>query len=373
MSTRAKEHKSTGIQENCRLPIADCQLKIGNWKLAIILTCALLLSGPGCKKTVQETGNKTAFEIDKAYQKGPLAVHIRVDKSRITIAQTLLVDVETTIGPGYEVNVPEIGKDLNDFGVLDRQNLGDRLDANNNVVSTARYRLEPFLSGRFAIPSLTFEFHDVNQKSGKTYELTTEPVDIEVASLLGNQRDKLTIVDIVGVVSMPGGVILLWFVPAAAAIAGAAGIWWYLRKQKVRSAVRIFKPAYEVAYARLQALINRDLLKQGQVKEFYEGVSDILRHYIEDRFELRAPERTTEEFLAEIRDTGVLTEAHRKVLVEFLTHCDLVKFAKHSPTTEQVQRTFDLAKNFIEQTKSDERQIDVTDMVSAQPVGAGGA
>jgi hypothetical protein len=37
-----------------------------------------------------------------------------------------------------------------------------------------------------------------------------------------------------------------------------------------------------------------------------------------------------------------------------------VKFAKHSPTTEQIQMTFDLVKEFIEKTKSDERRIDVT-------------
>ena len=139
--------------------------------------------------------------------------------------------------------------------------------------------------------------------------------------------------------------------------------------RKAKAAIRIFKPAHEIAYARLQALIQQDLIKAGKVKEFYEAISDILRHYIEDRFELRAPERTTEEFLVEIRDTGVLSEADRKALTEFLTHCDLVKFAKHSPTNEQIQHTFDLAKNFIEQTKSDEKQIDVTDRVEAVAAG----
>jgi hypothetical protein len=334
-----------------------------------MVTCALLLSGLGCKKAGSSAQNKPVFEIDKVYQKGPLTAHIRVDKGKITIAQTLLVDVETAIGAGYEVNAPQIGKDSNNFGVLDKQNLGSRLDANNNVVSTTRYRLEPVMTGKLVIPPFTFEFHDFNN----TYELTAEPIDIEVTSLLGQQAGKVAMADIEDVVGMRGSLILWLLLPAAVLIAGAGGIWWYLRKQKIKAAIRIYKPAYEVAYARLQALINRDLLKQGRVKEFYEGVSDILRHYIEDRFELKAPERTTEEFLAEIRDTGVLSDSHRKSLADFLTHCDLVKFAKHNPTAEQVQRTFDLAKNFIEQTKSDERQIDVTDMVAAQPVGAGGA
>ena len=53
------------------------------------------------------------------------------------------------------------------------------------------------------------------------------------------------------------------------------------------------------------------------------------------------------------------------MLGEFLTHCDLVKFAKHDPTTEQVQRTFDLVKDFIERTKSEQRKVDVTDNLDA--------
>jgi hypothetical protein len=88
-----------------------------------------------------------------------------------------------------------------------------------------------------------------------------------------------------------------------------------------------------------------------------------LRHYIEDRFELRAPERTTEEFLYELKFTRELSEGQKGDIEEFLTLCDLVKFAKHAPTVEQVQRTFNLVKEFIEKTRSDERKIDVTDKV----------
>jgi len=54
-------------------------------------------------------------------------------------------------------------------------------------------------------------------------------------------------------------------------------------------------------------------------------------------------------------------------LGEFLKLSDLVKFAKHNPTTEQIQKTFDLVKNFIEKTKSDEKKIDVTEqMIEAE-------
>jgi hypothetical protein len=328
------------------------------------ITCAILLSFAGCKKTGQSAQKQPVFEIDKPYSRGPLTVHVRVDKNKITIADTLWLEFETAIRAGYDVNMPKVDKVLENFGIVDWQNLGNRLDANNNVVSTYRYRLEPFLSGKFAIPAFTFEFRDANEQTDKTYQLETEPVDIDVNSLLGEQRGKLSIADIEDVVDMPAKMIWWWILPAAA-VGGAAGLWLYFRRKKTKAAIRIFKPAHEIAYARLQLLIQQDLIKEGKIKEFYEGVSDILRHYIEDRFELRAPERTTEEFLFEIRDTGALSQEHTKSLAEFLTHCDLVKFAKHNPTNEQIQHTFDLAKNFIEQTKSDTKQIDVTAKVTA--------
>ena len=65
-----------------------------------------------------------------------------------------------------------------------------------------------------------------------------------------------------------------------------------------------------------------------------------------------------------------LATTDKQVLEEFLTHCDLIKFARHVPATDQVQRTFDLVKDFIERTKSDEHKVDVTDMVRAAQTNA---
>ena len=315
----------------------------------------------GCEKN---TGGKkeTKFEIDKDYQQGPVTVHVRVDKAKITIADTFLLELEAASGPGFEVRMPKVDKVLENFGIVDLEDFGNKLDENNNVVSRYRYKLEPFLSGSFKIPAFTFEFYDVNSPDNKKYEITTEPIDIEVASLLGEQRAELKIADIEGVVDMPAKPSYWWvWVLCAAGIIAAAGFWVHLRRKRIKELVRIFKPAHEIAYERLRALVREDLVKAGKIKEFYERLSDILRHYIEHRFNLRAPERTTEEFLAELPSAGVLAQSEQERLGEFLRHCDLVKFAKYAPTAEQIQKTFDLVKDFIETTKSDEKKIDVTE------------
>jgi hypothetical protein len=334
-----------------------------------LIICAVLLACAGCRKNTKSAGDKKAFEIDKNYQRGPLTVHVRVDKAKVTIADTFLLELEAAIGPGYEVRMPKVDKVLENFGIVDWDNLGNKLDENNNVVSRHQYRLEPFLSGTYPIPAFTFEFYDVNNPKDNKYELTTEPIDIEVTSLLGEQRAELKIANIEGVVNMPAkpSYWWIWLFPTTGVVAGVI-FWLNRRRQQAKELVRIFKPAHEIAYDRLQALVEQDLVKAGKIKEFYEQISDILRHYIEHRFNLHAPERTTEEFLAELTSANVLSKPDQDRLREFLQHCDLVKFAKYNPTTEQIQKTFDLVKDFIETTKSDEKKIDVTEIDSKQVI-----
>ncbi|HEW78511.1 MAG TPA: hypothetical protein ENH34_00890 [Phycisphaerales bacterium] len=340
-----------------------------------LIICALLLVCNGCEKSADTRSKKTEFEIDKDYQRGPLTVHVRADKTKMTIAETVLLELEAAIEAGFEVQMPKVGKELENFGIVDWDNLGDKLDENNNVVRRYQYRLEPFLSGTFSIPAFTFEFYDVNSPEESKYELTTEPIDIEVTSLLGEQRAELVIADIEGVVRMPekNSFWWLWTLGAAGIVtAGIAG-WLYLRQKRRSELIRIFRPAHEIAYEHLQALVKDDLVKKGKIKEFYEQISNILRHYIEYRFNLRAPEKTTEEFLIVLATTELLDADDKQDLEEFLKHCDLVKFAKHNPATEQIQKTFDLVKNFIEKTKSEEKTIDVTETNVEQAVEAGGA
>ncbi len=357
------------------------KIRAKNLFLLQILCClGLLLILAGCEKSA-DGKKETTFEIDKDYQRGPLAVHVRVDKARVTIADTFTLELEAAIGQGYEVQMPKVDKVFENFGIVDWENLGDKLDENNNVVSKYQYKLEPFLSGTFQLPAFTFEFYsldfardrDVNSTdpatarsavtSDKKHEITTEPIDIEVTSLLGEQRAELKIADIEGVVEIPVKPSYWWvWVLSVTAIIAGAFFWLNRRRHKAEELVRIFKPAHEIAYERLRVLVKQDLIKAGKIKEFYERLSDILRHYIEHRFNMRAPERTTEEFLAELPSSNALSQSDQERLGEFLRHCDLVKFAKYNPTAEQVQRTFDLVKDFIETTKSDEKKIDVTEV-----------
>ena len=123
---------------------------------------------------------------------------------------------------------------------------------------------------------------------------------------------------------------------------------WYTRQRTLRP--QRVAPPWETALGRLTALENKGWREAGKIEPYYVELSAILRHYIEDRFEIRAPERTTPEFLGEASGSGVLSDDHQRMLASFLRYSDRVKFAKFEPTNEDAARNFADVKRFIEET-----------------------
>lgn len=113
------------------------------------------------------------------------------------------------------------------------------------------------------------------------------------------------------------------------------------------------RPAHEIAYEQLEKLKGKDLIRQGRIKEYYSEVSDIIRHYLGNRFLLKAPEMTTEEFLFYVRDYSRLISAHKTLLRGFLLACDLVKFAKYVPPLEEMDEISVSAKKLVDETKEE--------------------
>ena len=129
---------------------------------------------------------------------------------------------------------------------------------------------------------------------------------------------------------------------------------WHFLKKNRKEQYGPKRPAHEIAYEQLEALKVKDYIGKGLIKEYYTEVSDIIRHYLENRFRLKAPEMTTEEFFASARDASELAGEHKNLLKEFLLCCDLVKFAKYAPSVDEVNSILYSAKHFIDQTRENE-------------------
>ena len=124
--------------------------------------------------------------------------------------------------------------------------------------------------------------------------------------------------------------------------------WWQKRRLQIA-----FVPPIP-AHVRAKQKLDEALALISQPKPFVVAVSDTARTYLEERFQFRAPERTTEEFLRELGGTKLLLPEQKDSLGNFLASCDLVKFAKYEPGENELRELHGSAVKLVEETQPNE-------------------
>ena len=109
------------------------------------------------------------------------------------------------------------------------------------------------------------------------------------------------------------------------------------------------KPAHERAMLELGRLEARALLSEGKAKEFYSELADILRRYLDRRFQMETLELTTFEILKNLKENEFDVRLTEKIK-ELLEHSDLVKFAKFIPPPSSADTMTDHLKEVVEKT-----------------------
>ena len=153
--------------------------------------------------------------------------------------------------------------------------------------------------------------------------------------------------DIKPPIEISDGSTWLWWTLILVALAVAAFLiwrWWKNRK------TNIVLPPPVPAHIRAKKKLDEALALITQPKPFVIVVSDTARAYLEERFNFRAPERTTEEFLLELGGTMLLLPEQKESLGGFLASCDLVKFAKYEPGENELRGLHGSALRLIEET-----------------------
>ncbi len=284
------------------------------------------------------------------FQPGVLiTVKAGVDKATAAIGDKIKYTIFIEKDKDIEIEPFVFGQNLGNFAIKDFGSI--RSAFFNKEKISQWYILDTYITGKTTIPKVTVKYKRKNDKDWSQIEAGEVP--IEVKSIL-DDAPNIQMRDIKDPVALPSR-INKYFVLACLLLLVISGLsaGYFLKKNKKGDTIPK-KPAHEIAYEQLEALRIKDYIGKGLIKEYYTEVSDIIRHYLENRFRLKAPEMTTEEFLVSAKDAAELISEHKNLLKEFLLCCDLVKFAKYAPALDEVNSIFDSAKHFIDQTKENE-------------------
>ena len=314
------------------------------------LLMLLLLIVPlavGCGTATEEKAKPPAPPISTVEQ-GPVRVTAEVTPAEPALSDRPKLVVTIDHEPEVAVKMLPFGERIGEFRVLGEETSLPQVKENRDVV-TQTFTLEPLATGRQEVWPVMVDYVDNRPGSDRqTHTFETKPLFVNVTSEITSENPVLgELRPASGLLALPFSyVVVLWSV-AGGLVVLLVAIYLVKRhrnKEKIYLA-KILTPS-EMAAAELNELVSSGLANR-DIKEFYVGLTGIVRRFIERTTGVRAPEQTTEEFLREVsrRDNFDPNEGRR--LKSFLESADLVKFAAYMPEDEAITRSIDRAKVFI--------------------------
>jgi hypothetical protein len=145
-----------------------------------------------------------------------------------------------------------------------------------------------------------------------------------------------------------------WVAGGAALAVATFFVIRYLRRRARRPRAevpeqQVAEPLHVRTLAALEEIGRRNLWQQGLVKQYQSEVTDVLRAYIEERFQVPAMESTTDELLAALNMSS-MSASQREQLANILRMADMVKFAKWTPLPVENEQLLAGAVKLVQQT-----------------------
>jgi len=295
-----------------------------------------------------------SFYTLKAQQ---VTVKASIDSTHILIGDQLKLLLEIEKPKDLKVEFPQVPDSFSSkVEVVNRSKVDTfKLDDKKRVKLTQRIFITSFDSGRYQIPPFYFRMKNgqvldsaatrslMFQVHGMKIDTTKGPVDIKTV-----YGAPVTLKEVIPYIL---GIILL-----AAII---FFIFYYIRWKKKN--VPLFakpekpaEPAHIIALRELDRIRNQKLWQQEKLKQYYSEVSDTIRTYIQNRFEIPAMEQTSGETIGVFKLQKDLVDG--KILDQLqhiLSLADLVKFAKYTPLSDDNNQTLMNAYFFVNQTKKE--------------------
>lgn len=287
------------------------------------------------------------FSAPSAFSAVKISVEGRVDRTAITVGDPITYTLTVRREGRDRVAFPDARGAFGDLEVREAQRPGVKRLEGGGVEEVAAYVLTSYAVGSHEIPALSVGYVSA---SGDTGRVSTNRLQVVVQSVIRPGEEK-ALKDVKPPVDLAAG--LPWWAWLLILLA-LAGLLAYLlyRRWRRRPGPKAApegppRPVDELGEFDMVAAMG--LLAKGEYKHHYSLVSDAMRRYIERRYGIEAMERTTWEIAFEMRQAR-LEPATAAAFREFLSACDLVKFAKYIPPMEEMEGLIDRAKGIVRAT-----------------------
>jgi hypothetical protein len=278
----------------------------------------------------------------------PPGVHVQISTTpqHVTVGDPVRLELEITMPPGCKAEIPQVEKQIGDFSVMEFypgpappeagnvEKRGAQSGAQQNapVHHRARIVVAAYRTGTLTFPSVPILLRTAD---GKQSTISSPPLKIRIQSVLSEKdRDLKPLkrqAELQDRVRWELWLALLLVLGLLAAL-----IWrlWKRRHRKSQSIPPVPpRDLLDLAEAELRELLADGFPSDEKVKSFYVRLSDIVKKILEAGFRIHTAERTTSEIMDTLRGEMAGKAEEMEQIESFLRSCDVVKFAKYTPTT----------------------------------------
>jgi hypothetical protein len=276
---------------------------------------------------------------------------VQLDTNMIAIGDQINLNLSVEQPKGLMVAFPVFSDSIVNGVEILKQFPQDTVKMNDGLIKVNKnYTITSFDGGVYKLKPFEFKIHDQNTwKAVRTDTL-----------LLGVQTPKIDTTkanfDIVMPIHTPVSFAELapWGLGGLLFIALVVFLIWYFKYRKAdeplfAAAKKLKEPAHVIALRKLDEVKKEKLWQTGKVKEFYSELTDTIRIYLDERYQLSTVESTTDEILTAVKSVEVNNNWHSN-LREILERADLAKFAKFKPLPDENERSLKYAYEIVENT-----------------------
>lgn len=270
----------------------------------------------------------------------------RMDARQIVVGDQVRLFLEVRNNPSSgRVEWAAIPDTFNSLEIVERGKI-DTQKTGGFVTFKQRLVLTGFDSGVFKVPAFVFP---VVTLSGQSYTVQTDSFALLVQTVAVDTTKAFR--PIKGIMQVDWSWLdYIWYIVGGLVLVALAivALVYYLRRKKPEPVIpQGPKETLQEHTLRLLAeLESKGLWQKKQVKEYYVELTDIVRTYIEARFNTPALELTTDEILYKAQMHRDL-QPYYALLTTILTTADLAKFAKAQPLPHEHTDTMDKAKQLV--------------------------
>ncbi len=280
-------------------------------------------------------------------------ITVRTDRQEIRIGEQVELNIEVAHDAKIFMTWPSIAEKIGEMEIAKRTAV-DTFSTERGYKEICSYWITAFEEGEYELPDLAFKYRSRDEVI--EYELMASLPIIKVNTIAIDTSSGLRPVH--APIPIKLGVIDYWLelAIAAACIVLIAFLVWIIKRRKnrakpIQETIIIPPTPHEWALDQLNRLEAEKRWQSGLVKDYYTGLTDIFRTYLEKRFDIQAMESTTDEIITILQKNP---EASQNIeeLAEILSIADYVKFAKGEPAINFHTDALLKVRSYIHKTKS---------------------